>query len=119
MTDKKEYALVYSSDEGRICPECGNASLKCKCKKNTSLPVGDGIARVRKENKGRGGKTVSTITGLPLDTDAIKALASELKKRCGCGGTVSGGIIEIQGDRVDMLIAELSARGLKAKRSGG
>jgi translation initiation factor 1 len=110
--------LVYSTDSGRHCPHCSQPMDTCSCKANL-LPEGDGIARVRRESKGRGGKTVTTISGVPLAFDALTTLVSALKKRCGCGGALKDGVIEIQGDHVDLLLAELSARGFKAKKSGG
>lgn len=110
--------LVYSTDGGRHCPDCGQPVGACTCKQN-QIPEGDGIARVRRETKGRGGKTVTTITGVPLAADPLKDLASALKKRCGCGGGLKDGVIEIQGDHVDLLLDELTKRGFKAKKSGG
>ena len=83
------------------------------------MPAGDGIARVRRESKGRGGKTVTTISGVPLAGDELKELASNLKKRCGTGGALKDGVIEIQGDHVELLLAELQKLGFKAKKSGG
>lgn len=110
--------LVYSTDSGRHCPDCSQPVDACICKQ-TLIPEGDGIARVRRESKGRGGKTVTTISGVPLAIDALQELASALKKRCGCGGSLKDGVIEIQGDHVELLIAELIKRGFKAKKSGG
>lgn len=111
--------LVYSSEVGRICPECGKAATACRCRKKAGPAGGDGIVRVRRESKGRGGKTVTVIDGLPLDAAGVKALAGELKRRCGTGGTVKDGTIEIQGDHRELLLAELAARGFKAKAAGG
>ena len=110
--------LVYSTDSGRHCPDCSQPVASCICKQN-QIPEGDGIARVRRESKGRGGKTVTTISGVPLALDDLTALASALKKRCGCGGALKDGVIEIQGDHVELLLAELTARGFRAKKSGG
>ena len=110
--------LVYSTDAGRHCPDCGQPVDACTCKQQI-IPEGDGIARVRRESKGRGGKTVTTITGVPLAEDALKELATTLKKRCGTGGALKDGIIEIQGDHVELLLAELVRHGFKAKKSGG
>jgi len=102
---------VYSSEEGRLCPSCGKAKAACICKQSTAPPPGDGRVRVCRERKGHGGKTVSVVTGLPLDAAALAALAGELKRRCGCGGTVREGRIEIQGDHADQLVTELVKRG--------
>ncbi|WP_010488248.1 translation initiation factor Sui1 [Pseudomonas sp. S9] len=110
--------LVYSTDTGRHCPDCSQPVDACICKKNR-VPEGDGIARVRRETKGRGGKIVSTVSGVPLPEEPLKELASALKKRCGCGGSLKDGVIEIQGDHVELLLEELTKRGFKAKKSGG
>lgn len=110
--------LVYSTDAGRLCPECSQPLAACICSK-TAIPEGDGIARVRRESKGRGGKTVTTITGVPLAEAELKELASALKRRCGTGGALKDGVIEIQGDHVQLLLDELVKRGFKAKKSGG
>ncbi len=77
------------------------------------------MIRVGRETSGRGGKGVSVITGLPLPQAQLEELAKQLKKRCGCGGTVRNGVIEIQGDQRDLLVAELIRLGYPAKRSGG
>lgn len=111
--------LVWSSEHGRVCPGCGEPATGCVCKKQQKSPAGDGIVRVRRESKGRGGKTVTVITGVPLGNDGIAALAGELKRRCGTGGTVKDGNIEIQGDHADLLVAELTKRGYTVKRAGG
>ena len=110
--------LVYSTDAGRHCPDCGQPVDACICKQQI-IPEGDGIARVRRESKGRGGKTVTTISGVPLALADLTALATALKKRCGCGGALKDGVIEIQGDHVELLLAELTARGFRTKKSGG
>ena len=110
--------LVYSTDGGRHCPDCGQPLGQCVCGQ-PQVPAGDGIARVRRESKGRGGKTVTTISGVPLAGEELKELASALKKRCGTGGALKDGVIEIQGEHVELLIGELEKRGFKAKKSGG
>lgn len=109
---------VYSTDSGRLCPGCEQPVDACVCGKN-AIPAGDGIARVRRETKGRGGKTVTTVSGVPLAEAELKELASSLKRRCGTGGALKDGIIEIQGEHVDLLLAELLKLGFKAKKSGG
>ncbi|WP_043199290.1 translation initiation factor Sui1 [Pseudomonas putida] len=110
--------LVFSTDAGRHCPDCSQPVDACICKQQT-IPEGDGIARVRRESKGRGGKTVTTVTGVPLPPDQLKELATTLKRRCGTGGALKDGVIEIQGDHVELLIGELTKQGFKAKKSGG
>lgn len=77
------------------------------------------VVRVGRETKGRKGKGVTVVTGLPLRGDALEALGSELKRLCGSGGTVRDGVIEVQGDHRDALVAELTKRGYAPKRSGG
>lgn len=82
-------------------------------------PAGDGIVRVRRETSGRGGKTVTTISGVPLASDALAELAKELKRACGTGGTVRDYVIEIQGDHRTALVAALEQRGYTVKLAGG
>ena len=82
-------------------------------------PSGDGVVRVGRETKGRKGKGVTVITGLPLADDELARLATRLKKRCGSGGTVRDGLIEIQGDHRDLLVTELDGLGYRVKRAGG
>ena len=82
-------------------------------------PSGDGVVRVGRETKGRKGKGVTVITGLPLAHDELARLATRLKKRCGSGGTVRDGVIEIQGDHRDLLVTELDGLGYRVKRAGG
>lgn len=110
--------LVYSTDHGRMCPDCGAPADACTCARGGGV-AGDGRVRVRRETKGRKGKTVTTVEGLPLDAFALATLAKELKQRCGSGGTVRDGRIEIQGDHVETLVSDLVSRGYEAKRAGG
>ena len=114
----KTGGLVYSTTHGKMCPGCEQPIADCQCSKPTA-PVGDGQVRVSRETKGRKGKGVTLITGLPLDASQLSALGKQLKKRCGSGGTVKNGVIEIQGDHRDALLTELAKLGYKAKRSGG
>lgn len=111
--------LVFSTDQGRCCPQCREPLGACRCSQEKSLPAGDGIVRVRRETKGRGGKTVTSVSGIPLLGDELKALAKALKRRCGTGGTLKDEVLEIQGDQVQLLVDELSARGFQVKKSGG
>ena len=110
--------LVYSTDQGRLCPGCSKPVAACSCK-HDAVPEGDGIVRVRRETKGRGGKTVTTVSGVLLKEAELKELAAALKKRCGCGGALKDGVIEIQGEHVELLITELTKRGFTVKKSGG
>ncbi len=111
--------MVYSSEFGRMCPECSRPAAECICRKNRVSTAGDGIVRIRRETKGRGGKTVTVISGVPLDGSALKVLSTELKKVCGAGGALKDGAIEIQGDHCEAVIRELDRRGFRVKRSGG
>ena len=103
--------LVYSTAVGRVAPKKDPVAPR--------RPRGDGIVRVRREVKGRRGKTVTTIDGVPLPDEDLRALASELKRSRGTGGTVKDGVIELQGDHRDALIAELEDRGYTVKKAGG
>lgn len=113
--------LVYSTKQGRVCPACGQAKAECNCKKGKSLPhaIGNGRVRVSRQTKGRKGKGVSIITGLPLEYAEMVELARELKQCLGTGGSIKEGNIEIQGDHRDILVEELAKRGFAAKKSGG
>ena len=110
--------VVYSTDLGRVCPKCSNAISKCICSKSNSGFPSDGIVRIGRKTKGRKGSGVSIITGLPLDEKALKKLAKQLKQKCGTGGTVKSGVIEIQGDHREQLKLELTKQGYKVKLSG-
>lgn len=115
-------SLVYSTDTGRVCPGCGQAVAACRCAviaAAAARPAGDGVVRVSRETKGRGGKAVTLVRGVPLDDAGLAALAKELKAACGSGGTVKGGVIEVQGDHVATLVQKLSGRGWTVKRAGG
>ena len=94
----------------------------CRCKQVRAAAAqakGDGIVRIRREKKGRKGKTVTTVTGVPLAPDALRDLAKDLKRRCGSGGALKEGVIEIQGDHRDTLRGELEDRGFQVKLAGG
>ena len=91
----------------------------CRCKKQASQPQGDGIVSVGLEKKGRGGKTVSVISGLAVSAEDMRLLSTEMKRRCGTGGTLKDGTIEIQGDHRELLIEILKNKGIKAKSVGG
>ena len=113
--------LVYSTESGRMCPECRQPVGACVCKANAqaAVPAGDGVVRVSRETKGRGGKAVTLVKGVALDVVGLTALAKELKAACGTGGTVKNGVIEIQGEHMERIMAALQAKGHKVKRAGG
>jgi len=103
-----------------MCPECRRPSEQCRCRqKAASAPSGNGAVRVGRQTKGRKGKGVTVVTGLPLVQADLEKLARDLKKKCGSGGTVRDGVIEIQGEHRDTLVEELGRRGYTVKRSGG
>lgn len=112
--------LVYSTEHGRICTKCGRQLDRCDCGSKIESPTAvDGVVRLRREVKGRGGKTVIVITGLPLDEKSLSNLGKKLKKKCGTGGSVKNGAIEIQGEHRDTLMTELTKVGYKVKLAGG
>jgi translation initiation factor 1 len=112
--------LVYSTEGGRICPGCAQPQNRCTCAAIArAVPVGDGQVRVRRETNKRGGKTVTTVRGLPLAADALTALGKRLRTACGTGGTAKDGVLELQGDHVERVLALLVAEGFAAKRGGG
>ncbi len=111
--------LVYSTDSGRMCPQCRQPLTLCVCRKGPPVATGDGIVRVSREKKGRGGKTVTLVRGLALESAALTVLARQLKAACGTGGTVADGVIEIQGDHVERLVVALQGQGFTVKGAGG
>lgn len=117
--------LVYATGAGRICPDCGKPVAACACRQRRAAPTAsgpnDGTARVLRETKGRGGKAVTVVRGLAstLDDKALAELAKRLRAACGSGGTVKDGVIEVQGDHCERVMALLAGEGLRAKRAGG
>jgi translation initiation factor 1 len=112
--------LVYSTEGGRMCPVCRRALALCACKaRNTPGGSADGIVRVSRESKGRGGKTVTLVRGLALDAAALADLGKRLRSACGAGGTVKEGVLEVQGDHAERVTELLRAEGFVVKRSGG
>lgn len=116
--------LVYSTESGRNCPSCGHPTTQCTCKKkkNTkeqTIYPNDGIVRIRREVKGRKGKTVTAVFGIPLDDKKLKQFAKTLKHKCGTGGTMKNGIIIIQGDHRETLLKEIKQQGYNVKLAGG
>jgi len=111
------HRLVYSDEIGPNCPKCAKSLKNCVCQPE-KIQLNAQI-RVERQTKGRKGKGVSLISGLPLTEYELKELAKELKQKCGCGGTVKNNIIEIQTDQRDLLIEELHKKGYQAKKAGG
>lgn len=116
---KSTQRLVYSTDGGRLCPQCHRPVAECVCGKDRPAYAGDGIVRLQRETKGRGGKAVTLVTGVPLTGAELKSLAKTLKQKCGVGGALKGETIEIQGDKRDVIKAELERRGFTVKIAGG
>ncbi|MCL4106615.1 UNVERIFIED_CONTAM: hypothetical protein GTU68_009749 [Idotea baltica] len=108
MSKQKNTRLVYSTDQGRLCPQ-----------KDRPAAAGDGIVRLRRETKGRGGKAVTVISGVPLAEAELKKLAKSLKQKCGVGGAIKDADIEIQGDQRELLQQTLENLGYTVKQAGG
>jgi translation initiation factor 1 len=124
--------LVYSTDGGRMCPNCRRPLANCACVAGTSgTPVSAGtasaaanvpghtIVRVNLDTKGRGGKSVTVVRGLPLNPQALAELGKRLRTVCGAGGTVKDGVLELQGDHCERVISVLKEAGWTVKRAGG
>jgi translation initiation factor 1 len=117
MKNGSNSGLVYSTEGGRMCPDCRRPSMQCTCKAKAA-PVGDGVVRVSRQTKGRGGKSVTLVKGLALDAAALALLGKQLRTACGSGGTVKDGVIEVQGNHCDLVMETLRAHGHHPKRSG-
>lgn len=109
--------IVYSSEQGSMCPSCGKPKASCSCTNKTFTT--DGVLKVKRELKGRKGKGVVTIAGAGSTKEEIGALAKKLKNRFACGGSVKEGVIELQGDRMQEIIAYLKTLGYTVKQTGG
>ena len=118
MTDRGKGRLVYSTGVGSICTGCGWPERDCKCSQNTtpneSIP-GRIVAKLRMEKKGRGGKTVTVVDGLPRNAAFLKELCQELKRACGTGGAVQDGAVELQGDLRERVRDVLLKKGFVVK----
>ena len=121
----KDGRLVYSTETGRICPECAKPAEQCVCrgkKKKAKVEQAgpdDGVVRIRREVKGRKGKTVTAVFGLPLEDGDLRDFAKKLKVRCGTGGSVKDGVIVVQGDHRDAVADEIKKAGYAVKLAGG
>jgi translation initiation factor 1 len=111
--------LVYSTDGGRTCPKCGWPLTNCQCSKTLAAgkeSVPDRVvAKLRMEKKGRGGKTVTVVYGLPNNAEFLKTLCAELKKACGCGGATTEEGVELQGELRDRVRPILEKKGFTVK----
>ena len=118
----EENPTVYSTEYGRVCPDCKQPIKNCICVKkttHTNKPVIDGTVRLRIDRKKRAGKSVTIIDGIKGNEIVLKAMAKDIKKQCGTGGAVKNGVIEIQGDVRDFLFTYLQQKGFIVKRAGG
>ena len=114
MPRRGETKVVWSSTDGDL----RKAREPDKVRAREAARAG-GRVKVRRETSGRRGKAVTTVSGVPLDDDGLKDLAGRLKKRCGVGGSVKDGVIELQGDHRDVVLEVLKADGYDAVRAGG
>lgn len=122
MSDLKSQLsrLVYSTDQGRLCPDCGHATNDCQCHQQAAERIwGDGRVRISRQTKGRKGKGVTLVEGLAMTTDQLEQTAKRLKTHCGCGGAVKNGTIEIQGDQRQTILNWLTNQGITAKIADG
>ncbi len=116
--------LVYSTETGSICPKCQKPMSDCTCnmKRKGADPLPpfkpDGIIRIRRETKGRKGKTVTTVFGFDIDDKTLKSLAKDLKQHCGTGGSVKDSVIVLQGDHRDAVKGFLAGQGFRVKIAG-
>ena len=126
MAGSGDRHAVYTTGIGRIpvCKRCGQPETACRCASGAAAgrrdaAPNDGYVRISRDRKGRGGKTMTVLTGVPGSDAELAALAQRLKRLCGSGGTAKDGIIEIQGDHREKIEAELKLMGHKVKRVGG
>jgi translation initiation factor 1 len=106
MTDRR---VVYSTMDGDLR----------RARPAKTAPAAGGRVKVRREVAGRRGKAVTTVSGVPLDDAGLRALAGRLKKRCGVGGSAKDGVIELQGDHRDVVVAVLREAGYDVVLAGG
>jgi translation initiation factor 1 len=122
MASDNQNPTVFSTEFGRMCSKCGKPSNNCVCKKVENISPrknADNIVRLFIDRKGRGGKSVTIIDGLPYSSEQLKDLAKSIKRQCGTGGAIKEGKIEIQGDVRDLILPMLQKLGLVVKKAGG
>lgn len=116
MADERRARTVYSTSSGPVCSVCGWPKATCRCSARLEQAVPERIvAKLRIEKAGRGGKTVTVVDGLPRNASFLKALAADLKRLCGAGGTAGESCVELQGDQRGKVRAHLTARGWTVK----
>jgi len=116
VTEHRDVRTVYSTGAGRICPGCGWSQENCRCSVVADAPVPSRIvAKRRMEKKGRGGKTVTVVDGLPRNAPFLRNLSQELKRECGTGGAVGDGAVELQGDLRERVRMVLTKKGFVVK----
>ncbi len=111
-------AKVYSTEFGRLCRQCGEVEHDGRCANVVSADLGDGKVRIQRETKGRKGAGVTLVSGIPLAEKDLKLLHKQLKKKCGVGGAVKNGVLELQGDQREAILQQLSGRGWDVKIAG-
>lgn len=119
--------LVYSTEVGRVCPNCGRPARECGCRGKSPVaaprainaPPKDGVVRVSRDKRNRRGKTATVVTGVPADPASLREIGTTLKRLCGSGGTVKDGVIEIQGDHRELVASRLTQMGYRVKLAGG
>lgn len=119
MSKSSDSRAVYSTELGRLCPQCQRAIAACVCGKDRPADTGDSVVHIRRESKGRGGKAVTVIEGIPEHPDKLKLICKQLKQRCGVGGALKGSRLEIQGDQRSTCKQQLETMGYRVKLSGG
>ena len=119
MTRLRDSQPVYTTDRGRLCPQCQRRVAECVCGADRPRASGDGVVHIRRETKGRGGKAVTVIEGIPEHPDALKVICKQLKQGCGVGGAVKDHTLEIQGDKRTSCQQQLEKMGYQVKLSGG
>jgi translation initiation factor 1 len=114
MARRGETKVVWTSTDGDL-----RKARDPDVQRARALQRAGGRVKVRRETSGRRGKAVTTVAGVPLDDAGLKELAARLKKRCGVGGAVKDGVIELQGDHRDVVLEVLKADGYDAVLAGG
>lgn len=116
MTASRDSRPVFQTGKGRLCPRCGWPADDCHCSKAGAEAVPARVScHLRLEKKGRAGKTVTVVAGLPGNAAFLAALASELKRACGTGGSAQEDSVEVQGDHRERLREVLAAKGISVR----